>query len=319
MQFRAYTDPLNANASNSLNPPSIPPPPPPPPPLNIGPSRARLQLAARLAMHKRNAAAAENGEQDASNSNSEDAASSSAFTVPSMASSEQLQNPFADDMEDEDASNSGSDDDQLENVDDDATGTSSTWNRGSWWRGVVGGRRTAGQKDTDDNPELERFGDGRDDTDDSDNAVDEDDIEDEEFGDFAMPEVGGSISGIDPAREKILVKPLPVHPAPVKSPFGSLWPFSTQGFGVSKDKKEETPTETSSGSGATTSSAADISSTVVAITEEPVELSKEEDDGVIGEDGKKINRAVEAKRRTSIEDPDDDGEEIIVHKGAALR
>ncbi|KAK3988852.1 hypothetical protein QBC44DRAFT_205771, partial [Cladorrhinum sp. PSN332] len=283
------------------------------------PSRARLQLAARLAMNKRNAAAAAaNGEQDNSNSTSEDSGSSDAFTVPSMATSERLRNPFADDMEDEDGSNSGSDDDQLENVDDDGTGTSSTWNRGSWWRGVVGGRRPTGQKDTDETQELERFGDGRDDTDDSDNPVDEDDIEDEEFGDFAMPEVGGTISGIDPAREKILVKPLPVHPTPVKSSFGSLWPFSTQGFGVSKDKKEETLAETSSTSAAASSGAADVSSTTISITEEPVELTKEEDDGVIGEDGKKINRAVEAKRRTSIEDPDEDGEEILVHRGAGV-
>ncbi|KAJ4122780.1 sporulation-induced protein [Fusarium equiseti] len=36
-----------------MDPPSIPPPPPPPPPLNIPPSRARLQLAARLAMHQK--------------------------------------------------------------------------------------------------------------------------------------------------------------------------------------------------------------------------------------------------------------------------
>ncbi|KAK4161790.1 SIT4 phosphatase-associated protein-domain-containing protein [Cladorrhinum sp. PSN259] len=314
-EFRAYTDPLNANASNSLNPPSIPPPPPPPPPLNIPPSRARLQLAARLAMNKRNAAAAAaNGEQQNSNSTSDDAGSSDAFTVPS---SERLRNPFADDEED-DGSNSGSDDDQLENLDDDATGTSSTWDRGGWWRGVVGGRQSNKQKDTDDAQELERFGDGRDDTDDSDNPVDADDIEDEEFGDFAMPEVGGSISGIDPAREKILVKPLPVHPTPVKSSFGSLWPFSTQGFGVSKDKKEETSAETSSAAATNAPGTADAGSATISITEEPVELTKEEDDGVIGEDGKKINRAVEAKRRTSIEDPDDDGEEVIVHRGSGV-
>ncbi|EGR46948.1 uncharacterized protein TRIREDRAFT_35316, partial [Trichoderma reesei QM6a] len=42
-------DEEDVNSEGSMAPPSIPPPPPPPPPLNIPPSRARLQLAARLA------------------------------------------------------------------------------------------------------------------------------------------------------------------------------------------------------------------------------------------------------------------------------
>jgi SIT4-associating protein SAP185/190 len=54
------------------------------------------------------------------------------------------------------------------------------------------------------------------------------------------------------------------------------------------------------------------------ITEEPLELGRGETAGenVLDEDGKKVERAVEAKRRTSIEDPDDDDEgEVIVGRG----
>ncbi|KAK4664224.1 sporulation-induced protein [Podospora pseudopauciseta] len=315
-EFRAYTDPLNANSSNSLNPPSIPPPPPPPPPLNIMPSRARMQLAARLA--KRNAAAAaENGGQEGSSSNMDDG-TSDAFTLPSLSASERLRNPFADDGDDEDNS---SDEDNLDNAEDEGGASSSAWNRGSWWRGVVGGRSSSRRQGDNENQEKERFGDGRDDTDDSDDAVHEDDIDDEEFGDFAMPEVqssGAMVSGIDPAREKILVKPMALHPSATKSSFGSLWPFGGQGFGANKEKEKEQEKKTEGEQGASTSPS---SSPANAITEEPVELGKEEDEGVIGEDGQKINRAVEAKRRTSIEDPDDDdvgGEEIIVHKGPGV-
>ncbi|KAK0669888.1 SIT4 phosphatase-associated protein-domain-containing protein [Cercophora samala] len=313
-EFRAYTDPLNANSSNSLNPPSIPPPPPPPPPLNLlNPTRARMQLTAQLA--KRNAAAAaENGGQEGSASNTDDGASD-AFTLPSLTTSERLRNPFADDEDDEDNS---SDEDNLDNADGEGGGGSSAWERGSWWRNVVGGRSSTRRQGDNETQEKERFGDGRDDSDDSDDRVNEEDMDDEEFGDFAMPEVqssGAMVSGIDPAREKILVKPMALHPSAAKSSFGSLWPFGGQGFGANKDKEKEQEKKTEVDQGASSSSSAN------AITEEPVELGKEEDEGVIGEDGQKINRAVEAKRRTSIEEPDDDdvgGEEIIVHKGPGV-
>ncbi|KAK4185622.1 hypothetical protein QBC35DRAFT_389066, partial [Podospora australis] len=277
------------------------------------PSRARLQLAARLAMNKRNAAAAAANGGEEGSSPTDEGTESSLFNIPSMTASERLRNPFADDEDDEDRSGSGSDDDQLENVEDDGIEGNSGWNRGSWWRGVVS-RGAATKKKDDDNQEIERFGDGRDDTDDSDTHLDADDIDDEEFGDFAMAEVGtggggGMVSGIDPAREKILVKPMALHPVAVKSSFGSLWPFSNPGFGLKEKKEEGDKTNDAAGSGSSSGG----------ITEEPVELSKEEDDGVIGEDGKKINRAVEATRRTSIEDPDDDeGEEIIVHKATGV-
>jgi SIT4-associating protein SAP185/190 len=167
--------------------------------------------------------------------------------------------------------------------------------------------------------EVERFGDGRDD-DSSDEEgtrrIRDDDIDDEEFGDFAMPEVeervgggGGFRSGIDPDRESVLVKPMPLHPTATTlkstvSPFSSLWPFS-------REKREDDAALTEG-----------ASSTGPAITEEPVELAAEEET-ILGEDGKKIDRAVEATRRTSIEDPDEDevdiGEEIIVHRAAGAR
>lgn len=309
-QFRAYTDPLNANNGNSLNPPSIPPPPPPPPPLNIPPSRARLQLAARLAMNKRNAAAAAaNGSQDdSSTSTGESSGAPSSFTLPTT-SNDHLRNPFADDEDDEVNSGSGSDNDD----DVDALGEgagSGGWNRGSWWRGVVRSARR-GKLGKEPGKDTERFGDGRDDSDsDGPGDEDDDDIEDEEFGDFAMPEVegrgkdtaqGGAITGIDPAREKILLKPLPVHPSAVKSgvsPFSGLWPFSTQTF-KAKDKEDD--------------GAADPDKTPTAekAPEFPVVVGQGGEE-VVGEDGQRIDRAVEAKSRTSIEDPDEDE---VVHVG----
>ncbi|KAK0713255.1 hypothetical protein B0T26DRAFT_607988, partial [Lasiosphaeria miniovina] len=322
------------------------------------PSRARLQLAARLAMNKRNAVAAANGGQEIGSPTSDDASGSASFNLP--AANDRLRNPFADDEEDEDGagSGSGSDDGEAENVEGGGDGVGgSAWNRGSWWRGVVrsaqrggrgkdagvGGERGSRSGGNSNGKETERFGDGRDDSDESDGPGDEEDevddeIEDEEFGDFAMPEVveGGHVpavptpptsgssdlvSGIDPARERILVKPLPVHPNSLKSsvsPFGSLWPFSSQGFGL-KDKKDETEAVSgdSAKDGVLAAPTANDAAAVDKITEEPVELGA--DEGVVDEDGKKIDRAIEAKRRTSIEDPDDDdddqvdvGEEIIV-------
>lgn len=329
-EFRAYTDPLNANNVNSMNPPSIPPPPPPPPPLNIPPSRARLQFAARLATKKRNAAAAAaNGGQEGPGSPDEGAGS---FGSPNASSSDRLRDPFADDDDDDDdvgsGSGSGSDGDD---VGGEGVGSNS-WNRGSWWRGIVRGRRGNRGRGAhqEGGKERERFGDGRDDSDSDGPRDDEDDVdedmEDEEFGDFAMPEVtdaptsggappGGLVSGIDPAREKILLKPLPVHPSAVKNSVfpSSLWPFSTQTFNNStKDKKDE-PNDNSTEETATTATESEKEPASLS-TEKPVDfpatkpevVSAEQHADVVGEDGKKIDRAIEAKRRTSIEDPDED-------------
>ena len=67
-QFSRYiTTPSTTTATSSdLEPPSAPPPPPPP--LNIPPSRARRQLAARLALHSK-----QNAEQNLENAEVEKA------------------------------------------------------------------------------------------------------------------------------------------------------------------------------------------------------------------------------------------------------
>ncbi|KAI8689307.1 hypothetical protein NCS55_00187600 [Fusarium keratoplasticum] len=127
-EFRAYTDPLN-NSAGSMEPPSIPPPPPPPPPLNIPPSRARLQLAARLAMHQKNSQAQSSG--NLSNDDDDD--------------DDNPTDPFADTEEDFD------DDDQQ------ALG------KGAWWRDVVrdrGGKLDGNESDDErDDDDDDEFGD----------------------------------------------------------------------------------------------------------------------------------------------------------------
>ncbi|KJZ79736.1 hypothetical protein HIM_01205 [Hirsutella minnesotensis 3608] len=132
-EFRAYTDPLH-NAANPLAPPSIPPPPPPPPPLNVPPSRARLQLAARLAMHQKN---------------NHETRGSSATLRDDDDDDEDRTDPFRD-GEDE--------------LDDDLDGNGAPdGGRGSWWRGVVRGRSRNEDEDEDDSDEEdgddEEFGD----------------------------------------------------------------------------------------------------------------------------------------------------------------
>lgn len=295
-------------------------------------------------MNKRNAAAASNGGEEGTPATSDHVPGSGTFTLPSTSASDRPRNPFADDDDDDEddhrpdlgsGSGSGSDEDDgdVDNAER-GSGGGSAWNRGSWWRNVVRTtKRGSGKNNVE--KETERFGDGRDDETDSDDpaADEEEDIEDEEFGDFAMPETaqastGRMVSGIDPAREKLLLKPLPVHPSPggaaklggATSPFGSLWPFSSAT--TAKDTNatpisSEQPSEKTEPTGA--------ASEQVPITEEPIDLAdiRADDEGVaviVGEDGQKINRAVEATRRTSIEDPDDDedvvdkvgGDEIIV-------
>ena len=287
-------------------------------------------------MNKRNAAAAAaaaNGEQEGTSPpTADDATGSGRFSMPSNTTAgvgERIRNPFADydDDDDDENSGSGSDDGEVENVEGEGAASSSGWERGSWWRGVVRSARRAGagKPGQGGDVEVERFGDGRDD-DSSDeeggsrriNLDEEEDGEDEEFGDFAMPEVeerghtAAGVSGIDPARESVLVKPTALHPSVLKSsaisPFSSLWPFSTR--------------EKSGGEAGAEGSAGAASSSGH-ITEEPVELTREEEEAMISEDGKRIDRAVEATRRTSIEDPDEDevdvGEEVVVRRGAGGR
>ncbi|KAI0008779.1 SAPS-domain-containing protein [Xylariaceae sp. FL0662B] len=275
-EFRAYTDPLNAPSSSSMDPPSVPPPPPPPPPLNIPPSRARLQLAARLAMHQKNANSP--SAQPTGADNSDEIGGSKLVAEPDRI----LRNPFEDDGEDD------VDDDSDDGLADGRNNNAESWNmspsRGSWWRGAL--RRG-----------KEKFGDGRDDDSDSDkdeparaNVEDEDD---EEFGDFAMPEVNKNVAAgnNEKSNSGVIVKPLPVHPPSQNqksSAFTSLWPFG------SKDKDREK--EKQKGKESEGQFTGDVGA------ETPNEIT--------GDDGEKIKRTHEAARRTSIEDPDD--EEVVV-------
>ncbi|KAI0413028.1 SAPS-domain-containing protein [Xylaria grammica] len=210
-EFRAYTDPLNASSS-SADPPSIPPPPPPPPPLNIPPSRARLQLAARLAMHQKSTTSA--SAQSAGSEDDEERGEAR----QDQGADRVLRNPFEDDGEDE------VDDDSDDGLGDDG-GNTGHWgprtSRGDWWRNSLRNR--------------ERFGDGRDDSDsDKEDQVGAEDEDEDEFGDFAMPETD---KDGDQGKASVIVKPLPVHPPPhnpKSSAFTSLWPFGSKEKGKPK-------------------------------------------------------------------------------------
>ncbi|KAI1750372.1 SAPS-domain-containing protein [Xylaria castorea] len=219
-EFRAYTDPLNASSS-STDPPSIPPPPPPPPPLNIPPSRARLQLAARLAMHQKGATTTSAQAAGFENDGEQDDARQDRGTDRA------LRNPFEDDGEDVD-------DDSDDGLGDDG-GNADLWGdsraeRSGWWRGTLQRSR-------------ERFGDGRDDSDsDKEDQAEAEDDEDDEFGDFAMPETN---KDNDQTKAGVIVKPLPVHPPPhnpKSSGFTSLWPFGSKEKDKEKPKGEEPAT-----------------------------------------------------------------------------
>lgn len=255
-------------------------------------------------------------------SDSNGTSSSSSFTMLQAAPEltrerdipELLRDPFADDEEEGEGSGSGSDDEGTPQ-----RGSVSGWQRGGWWRGVV--RSARGRSGRGENRgATERFGDGRDDSDsDAEAEAEVGDGDDEEFGDFAMPEAvaqsadgqGGEGKGegegeaAERDRETDIVKPLPLHPAAGKSsasPFGSLWPFSSQGFRSGSKERERRADEGAKGKEEGKGSG---------VAEEPLERRAEVDEGVLDEDGKKVERAVQAQRRTSIEDPDEDEKEDV--------
>ncbi len=201
-------------------------------------------------MHQKNAAVASAQSAEVENSDETDDSKITRDT------SSVLRNPFEDDGGDIDEDSDDGLGDEGNPVD------SWTAGHGSWW--LRGGQ--------------ERFGDGRDDSDsDKDEAAG--DEEDEEFGDFAMPEVD---KASDSEKPSVIVKPLPVHPPPQnqKSSAFTLWPFGSKDKEKQKSKEVEEP-ETSG---------------------EPPEIR--------GEDGEKLKSTHEAARRTSIEEPDD--EEVVV-------
>ncbi|KAI0798370.1 SAPS-domain-containing protein [Xylaria sp. FL0064] len=263
-EFRAYTDPLNSSSS-SADPPSIPPPPPPPPPLNIPPSRARLQLAARLAMHQKSTAST--SAQSAGIEDDEERTEARRDQEPDRV----LRNPFEDDGEDEVDDDS---DDGLGEVGGNSDPWGSRTSRGGWWRSTLRSR--------------ERFGDGRDDSDsdkDDRTGAENYDDDDDEFGDFAMPETD---KDGDEAKAGVIVKPLPVHPPPhnpKSSAFTSLWPFGSK-------EKEKPKGEESAATGELAGEAA-------------YDQDHDQDN-----DHATIKTTHEAKRRMSIEDPDED--EVVV-------
>lgn len=123
------------NQEGSSGPPSIPPPPPPPPPLNIPPSRARLQLAARLAMHQKNQQAAPNQDEEDNN---------------------KLRRSHDDDDDDNIDPFADVDDDEDDDLDHAVANNEA--GRGSWWRSVVRGGDN-NNNDADGDSEDEDFGD----------------------------------------------------------------------------------------------------------------------------------------------------------------
>lgn len=221
--------------------------------------------------------------------------------------SEVLRNPFADD-EDEDEDEGSDDEDEegdLGAVGEGAGtgGGGSAWNRGGWWRGALGRNKK---------PSLtsEKFGDGRDSSDSEDEEpqpTGDGNSSDEEFGDFAMPENSASTSaggsGFDAEREKILVKPLPVHPPGGGGNKGlmGLWPFTK------KDKEGDKEGE--AGAQAESEKAAEQGEG--ATEGEEKRQGAEEAPVVLSEDGEKVQGTVEATRRTSIEEADE-GDEVVV-------
>lgn len=115
---------------------------------------------------------------------------------------------------------------------------------------------------------------------------DNDNDDDEEFGDFAMAE-GEKGKGDD----NVVLKPMAVNPAKEGSNrggFGGLWPFGT---------KEKTGQQQSEGEGQGQKDTGDAS---------PVDVAAEHKTGEESSQPSPAVEVKEAKRRTSIEDPDEE-------------
>lgn len=118
---------------------------------------------------------------------------------------------------------------------------------------------------------------------DSDDDNDHDD--DDEFGDFAMAEEDKEK---DEDAEKVVLKPLAVNPAKEGTRgLSGLWPFGTK---TEKDKEKQQPGEKE---GTLEGESVDLVDEKKAGSEQPAAVEVKE-----------------AKRRTSIEDPDE--EEVVV-------
>lgn len=238
-----------------------------------------------------------------------------------------LRNPFADDEDDEQSDDEDEEDDDGDLGRSESGGQSSGWNRGGWWRGALGSRKKAA-------PKPETFGDGRDSEEDQEAAAKgTGDSSDEEFGDFAMPESTATATeaGGEAEREKVLIKPLPVHPSSgggnKSANFLGLWPFakkdkdsSTSGKEEDQAEKKETVSEDAAPAAETEKpieaqaaeeAVKDEQDKEAAVEEGEKKEASSEPPVVLSEDGKKVQPTVEAKRRTSIEEPDE-GDEVVV-------
>lgn len=218
-----------------------------------------------------------------------------------------IRNPFADDEDEEGSDEEASDDDEDGDLGAGAGGSASSWNRGGWWRGALGGKKQS--KVT-----SEKFGDGRDSEDEEEEGEGgANSSEDEEFGDFAMPEgqAEDAAGGHDAEHDNVLVKPLPVHPAPGTAGASGgnkglmgLWPFTK------KDKEKEGD---EAGGDAEAEEEGGEKAAEGTEAEEKPEAAADEPPVVLSEDGEKVQPTVEAKRRTSIEEPDEgEDEEVVV-------
>jgi SIT4-associating protein SAP185/190 len=293
-----------------------------------------MAFAARLASKRKEAEeAGEDGELTEDKGLGRGAMSSLLQQGKDKEGDEQLRNPFADDEDDDEQSDDEDEEDDEGDLGrgDNASGQGGSWNRGGWWRGALGSRNDKSTKET--------FGDGRDSSNSEDEAEgqagDGGNSSDEEFGDFAMPETSGAAaeasgatSGFDAEREKVLVKPMPVHPpggGGNKGNFLGLWPFAKKDKDSSPTKEESVADkEKTADAAATTEKPVEAQAADEAAKEEKEKGAATEKDGVkedgttkaeppvvLSEDGEKVQQAVEAKRRTSIEEPDE-GDEVVV-------
>lgn len=265
-------------------------------------------------------------------------AASKSLTAMLDSGSERLRNPFADD-EDDDVDADEDEDDDDDDDDDEDVGLNGGdvgrvglgWNRGGWWRSMVtrdkGAAKAGASGSGSAGFDNEKFGDGRDSSSDGGNSSGEDgasgrravaknddglDDDDEEFGDFAMPEAtkedadddndagktaeGNAESG---ERETTLFKPLALHPGNPTSSGAAGTAGTSNTAGGSLWRLGFLGTNTASG-------------TADASAESTKQSAPSNDDEleVLGEDGHRVARVTEAAHRRSIEDPDED--EVVV-------
>jgi len=281
-QFSRYiTTPSTTTATSTttsapadLDPPVFAPPPPPAPaPLNIPPSRARRQLAARLARHTQTA------HEPANDTNGE-----SASSAPPEKSSSQSRNPFAD----------TDSDDELESESD-----------GAWAL-----RRGGPGPGPDPEPEAAEGFEDLDDDDDDHVGVPLRDLPAvssylRSFPSLSPPEGWkGTISDGGEAVDEGVAAPRPV--SPVRGGFAGLWPFGQGARGQREEGSEGRGRDGEGGEemgnvadffGQSDSDSSDEGFDGVGEREASGEFK--------GERGRRPSVTTEATRRTSLDDEDE--------------